>query len=156
MNPTRRKFLQAGSVCALFAGLGLKPSNLAFGQTVTDAYGGYPVPYEAQTNPVYYYNMETFQPYVGTDFLVEGGRLLAVKNVRLTGITDWQAQLRATRQKTHRGECFSLHFQSESRTLTPARTYWLSHASLGKFQLFLVGRTAAGGCVYEAVINHLA
>jgi hypothetical protein len=156
MNVTRRKFLRAGTVSALLAGFGLKPPQLVFGQSVTDAYGGYAVPYEAQTNPVYYFNQETFQPYVGTEFVVEGGRLLDLKSMRLTGITDWQARLRAGRLRTHRGECFSLHFQSGSRALAPPRTYWLGHASLGKFQLFITGQTAAGGCVYEAVINHLA
>ncbi len=156
MNPTRRTFLKAGSACALVAGLGLRPSLVALAQSATDANGNYAVPYEAQTNPVYYFNQETFQPYVGTDFLVEGGRLLALKTMRLTSMTDWQALLRAERLRTHRGECFSLHFQTRAAALVAPRTYWLSHASLGKFQLYITGRLASGVAYYEAVINHYA
>jgi hypothetical protein len=157
MSPTRRTFLKAVSASALSAGFGLKPSKLVFGQTATDPYGGYPVPYEATTNPVFYYNRETFEPYVGSDFVIEGGRLLLVKSLTLNGITDWQALLRAHRVRTHKGECFSLHFQGGSSTPVPARTYLLSHSALGKFQLFLVGRESSrGGAFYEGLINHIA
>jgi len=158
MNPMRRTFLKAGAVSAFLAVFSLKPSNLVFGQTSSDPYGGYAVPYEAKTNSVYYCNQETFKPYVGTPFVIEGGRLLLAKELTLTGITDWQAILRASRLRTHRGECFSLNFEGGSSTPLPSQTYTLSHSGLGKFQLFLVGRQQLerGPAVYEGVINHLA
>lgn len=159
MNPTRRTFLKAGAASALVAGFALKPSKLVFGQIATDQYGGYAVPYTATTNSIYYCNQETFKPYVGSTFVIEGGRLLLVQSLTLNGITDWQAILRASRLRTHRGECFSLYFQGGSSTPLPSATYWLSHSALGKFQLFLVGRQQVergAAAIYEGLINHLA
>jgi len=160
MNPTRRTFLKAGAASALVAGFALKPSKLVFGQSMaTDQYGGYAVPYGATTNSIYYCNQETFKPYVGSTFEIEGGRLLLVKSLTLNAITDWQAILRASRLRTHRGECFSLSFEGGSSTPLPSGIYWLSHSALGKFQLFLVGRQQVergAAAIYEGLINHLA
>lgn len=158
MTPTRRTFLKAGALSALFTGFAIRPSKLVFGHTSSDPYGGHAAPHEATASPVYYYNQQTFQSYVGTTFVIEGGKLSLAQSLTLTGLTDWQAILRARRLRTHRGECFSLYFQGGSSTPLPAQTYTLSHSALGKFQLFLVGRQELerGPAVYEGVVNHLA
>jgi hypothetical protein len=157
MITTRRTFLRAGAASAAFAALNLGPSQLLLAQTTAGGEDYYPIPYEAKTSPVFYFNKDTFTPYVGTDFTVEGGRLLLVKTIRLVKITDWHAEMIARRVKPHGGECFSLHFQGGSTAPAEPRTYWLSHGALGKFQLFLVGRagTTRAGANYEAVINHI-
>ena len=105
MNVTRRKFLRAGSVCALFAGLGLSPSKLALGQLKRKS-PRFEVPYESKTNPVFYFNRETFAPYVGTDFRLYQKGARKGYGLRLEEVFDRQAQIRARRLRTHDGECF--------------------------------------------------
>lgn len=157
MNPTRRKFLQAGSACALFAGLGLKPSLLALGQSKRKG-GGHDLPHEAKTDPVFYFNRETFAPYVGMEFQMSQKGARKGYGLRLEEVTDRQAQLKARRLKAHAGECFSLYFRGPASKDLPQGTYRLRHAALGEFSLFLVpGRDEASGTTtYEAVVNHLA
>lgn len=162
MNVTRRKFLRAGSVCALAAaGLGLSPSQLVFGQSKLNRPGGkgFDIPYESKTDRVFYFNRETFAPHVGTDFRLFQKGARKGYGLRLETVFDNQAQLKSRRLKAHDGECFSLYFRGPASKDLPQATYRLEHAALGTFSLFLVpGRAdeSAGVVVYEAVINHLA
>ena len=159
MNVTRRKFLRAGSACALLAGLGLNPSKLIFGQSKGNSPGhkGYDIPYASKTDRVFYFNRETFAPHLGTNFRFYRKGASEGYGLRLEEVFDHQAQLKSRRLKTHDGECFSLYFSGPASADLPQEIYRLEHASLGTFSLFLVpGRAEAGRVVYEAVINHLA
>lgn len=159
MNVTRRKFLRAGSVCALVASSGLSPSKLVFGQSPggNPGHGGYPIPYESKTNRVFYFNQETFSHHVGTDFQFFQQGASRGHGLRLEQASDNQARLRSRRLRTHDGECFSLYFRGPASENLPQATYRLEHAALGEFSLFLVPGRAdeSGQVVYEAVINHL-
>ena len=156
MNVTRRKFLRAGAVSALFAGLTLPPSKLLFAQKKRK-HEGFDIPHESKTDPVFYFNQLTFASYVGTEFkLVTGTRGKGV-GVRLTEILDRQKELRDARRSTHEGECFSLFFRGPARKSPSQETYRMEHPALGQFSLFLVpGGERGDGVTYEAVINHLA
>ena len=159
MNVTRHKFLRAGSVCALLAGLGLDSSKLVFGQSKGRSPGhkGYDIPYESKTDRVFYFNRETFAPHVGTDFRLYQKGARKGYGLRLEQVFDNQAQLKSRRLAAHDGECFSLYFRGPASADLPQATYRLEHASLGTFSLFLVpGRAESGVVLYEAVINHLA
>lgn len=160
MNVTRRKFLRAGSACALFAGFALNPPQFALGQLRRKESGrkGYDIPYESKTDRVFYFNRETFAPHVGTDFRFFQKGARKGYGLRLEAVFDNQAQLKSRRLKAHDGECFSLFFRGPASADLPQATYRLEHASLGEFRLFLVpGRDEqTGSVVYEAVVNHLA
>ena len=154
MNATRRKFLRAGAVTALFAGLTLAPSKLIFGQkkrkTATPAAA-------PDSDSVFHFNVSTFAPYVGSEFVLAArGR---ATTARLERVSDLQQDLRERRVSTHGGECFSLVFAAPApkRGAPPQDTYRIEHGALGRFSLFLVPGPARDGSVtYEAVINRLA
>jgi hypothetical protein len=157
MNLTRRNFLRAGTVSALLAGLNLSPAKLAFGQTKSQVAGGFAVPYEAKTDPAFYFTRESFAPYVGSTFRLTTRAKGVAYDATLVSVFDYQAQARARKNKTHGGESFALTFRAGERETVSQGTYKLSHAALGHFSLFVVpGKSDAGGTSYEAVINHLA
>ncbi|HLL76211.1 MAG TPA: hypothetical protein VK421_13235 [Pyrinomonadaceae bacterium] len=158
MNETRRKFLRAGAVSALFAGLTLVPSKLLFGQKRRKAEGFGPA-HDAKTDPVFFFNAEAFAAYLGSEFLFDAGSGRS-RNVlaRLDKVTDSQSEMRARRDATHEGQCFTLHFSAPAaKRAAQQGTYRVEHAALGRFSLFLVPGPARGGSVpYVAVINQLA
>ena len=157
MNLSRRNFLRAGTVSALLAGLNLSPARLVFGQTKSRGAGGFAVPYEAKTEPTFYFTRETFAPYVGSTFRLATRAKGVAFNATLVSVIDYQAQARARKAKTHGGECFGLTFRAGERETVSQGTYKFSHAALGSFSLFVVpGKSEADGTIYEAVINHLA
>jgi hypothetical protein len=156
MSLSRRKFLRAGAVSALFAGLNLGLAKLAFGQTKSRGAGGFAVPYDAKTEPMFYFTRETFAPYLNSTFRLSTRAKGVTFDATLVSIFDYQAQARARKAKTHAGECFALTFRAGERDTVSQGTYKFSHAALGRFSLFVVpGRQEAGGATYEAVINHL-
>jgi len=158
MNVTRRKFLKAGSACALLASCGLNPSQLVFGQSGGNNPGpnGYAIPHQCMTDRVFYFNRETFAPHVGPDFRFYQKGARKGYGLRLEGVFDNQAQLKSRRLAAHDGECFSLFFRGPASKDLPQATYRFEHASLGVFSLFVVpGRAESGSVLYEAVINHL-
>ena len=75
MSVTRRKFLRSGAITVLSAGLVFRPGAIAFGQDVKRpdaARGLYPIPQQAQRDPVFAYTRATFEPYVGGIFSTRG------------------------------------------------------------------------------------
>lgn len=157
MTLSRRNFLRAGTVSALLAGLNLSPANLVFGQTKSRGKGEFAVPYEAKTEPTFYFTHETFAPYLNSTFRLSTRAKGVAFDATLVAIFDFQAQARARKAKTHGGECFALTFRAGERDTVSQGTYKFSHAALGRFSLFVVpGSTDNGATTYEAVINHLA
>lgn len=155
MNVTRRKFLRAGAVSALFAGLILDPSKLVFGQKQDKAAPLVPPP---GADPVSYFNASTFAPYVGTQFRLDAASSRRATSARLEQVADLQQDLRDRNVATHAGECFSLIFSAPAAKHAPQQgVYRIEHGALGRFSLFLVPGPARGGSLtYEAIINRLA
>lgn len=154
MNVTRRKFLRAGAVSALFAGLTLAPSKLIYGQKNRK-----PATPDAPPDPFFSFNASTFTPYVGSEFLLAAGARGRATAARLERVSDFQQDMRERHAATHGGECFSLVFSTPvPKRATPVQaTYRVEHAALGRFSLFLVpGPPRDGSVTYEAVINRLA
>jgi hypothetical protein len=132
MSFSRRKFLRAGVVSALLAGLELNPAKLVFAQQKRlPGAGGFVVPYEAKTEPMFYFTHETFVPYLNSAFRLSRGKGLAFDATLI--------------------EVFDLQAKSQAK----ARAF--SHAALGRFSLFVVpGAPSANGMTYTAVINRIA
>src|SRR6201990_918142 len=82
MTATRRSFLKSGAITVLMAGMALEMIPSAFGQSNThpDPTKDFPVPFEAQQSPLFYFKRETFEPYVGGTFKVKAG----AKTVEMT------------------------------------------------------------------------
>jgi hypothetical protein len=153
MPVSRRSFLRSGATAALTAGLVFHAAPLAFGQS-----GMTPVPFEAQQSPLFYFERETFQPYVGGTFRVSAGRStveMTLKEVRdLTASAASNRAMKATQQT----DSFALIFSSNSKLTDLTTIYDVEHAGLGKFSLFLKGNDDAPNArayVYEAVFNHV-
>lgn len=155
MTVTRRKFLRAGVVSALFAGLTLSPSKLIFGQKKHKSTSPL-APHDS--DPVFSFNAATFTPYVGTEFLLAAGKRGRNTTARLELVSDLQLDLRERRVATHEGECFALVFRAPaSKRAAQQDVYRIEHGALGRFSLFLVpGPVRDGSVAYEAVINRLA
>src|SRR3989440_3074983 len=76
MTVTRRTFLRSGSLSALGAALLLRNFKHAFGQKLKSANPAvdFAIPYEAKLEPVFRYNIATFEPYIGGSFNAPGQR----------------------------------------------------------------------------------
>lgn len=156
MTVTRRKFLRAGAVSALFAGLSLAPSKLIFGQKKPQP----AAPFAPTDNdPAVGFNAAAFAPDVGDEFMLAATARGRATAARLERLSDLHQDMRERRAATHEGECFSLLFTAPASKRASAQqgTYSFEHASLGRFSLFLVpGPARQGSVAYEAVINRLA
>jgi hypothetical protein len=115
------------------------------------------LPYEATTNPVFYFTRATFEPYVGGVFSapgVGGGRV----QLRLVGISDYEPSpaTRLTTRPRRRTNCFALQFRAAGQLRQLTTIHGLEHGALGRFDLFMTESQAGGAHFYEAVINHVA
>jgi hypothetical protein len=146
MSTTRRKFLKAGMLGAVFA---IAPIKSVFTQSQKSKdLDGNPVDALAAENEVLSnYSKAAFSSYVGSVF--EMKTAAGVVDVTLVQIDDVQS--------TRNGEAFSLLFRGGNRP-SKQDTYVLKHAALGTFALFLVptdtDRNGAQG--YRATINRLS
>jgi Domain of unknown function (DUF6916) len=143
MTKSRRKFLQAGLMAAVFAAT---PVKNAFTQSshLRDGSGEAP---PLLTDPLANYSKSAFAAYLNSVFQIES--TAGVVDVNLIRIDDLPAPAR--------GECFSLLFRGGSRALKQD-TYEINHPALGSFELFLVPAavTNNGACEYVATINRLS
>jgi hypothetical protein len=162
MNITRRKFLRVGSISALLAGVNLSPARIIFGQQkgASLGKGSLAIPYEAKTDPVFYFTPDSFASYVGSTFRVSRGKGIAF-DATLVAVADLKAQTqaraRAFRAEVQTGQCFALSLRAGERDTLSQGTCKIAHAALGHFSLFIVpGSSSADGTSYTAVINHLA
>lgn len=147
MPNSRRKFLKAGVLAALFAAVPLKT---ALGQSWKDRDGN-PVDGSApglqSKDPLATYTKAAFVSYLNSVFQLSNG--FSVIEVTLLKVDDMPA--------AKGGECFSLLFRGGSRALRQD-TYTLVHPSLGSFQLLLVPvpTDEYGVPGYLATINRLS
>ena len=158
MSVSRRKFIKAGTLTALSACLIFKAGESAFGQKkVPDRpVSKFDVPYEAQQNPILYYDRATFEPYVGGTFIGRDARGRTIE-LKLLRVTEYKPNPRATitTGSIRNTESFALTF-SASRSLPPFTSiHLIEHAVLGKFDLFLQRTGNDSQLIYQAIITHL-
>jgi hypothetical protein len=152
---SRRKFLQAGTVIALAAGVPLKTAVVMTKGNSSSAPQGAaptvaaPVPV-AKTGTLASYTKASFAAQLNTMFSIRSKRaritqvkLIEVKNAGPTPDRDVPGK-----------ECFALLFRGPHRLLQDV--YTIEHAALGKFDLLLVpvGKDKKS-TYYEALINRL-
>jgi len=144
MPNSRRKFLKAGVLAALFAAAPLKN---ALGQSWKDRDGNPGNNPETQNDPLANYTKATFLSYLNSVF--ELHTTTGVVEVTLLRVDDMAAP--------KGGECFTLLFRGGSREQRQD-SYTLVHPSLGTFQLLLVpvGTDEYGAQGYLATINRLS
>ena len=144
MPNSRRKFLKAGVLTALFAAVPLKD---VLGQSWKDRDGNPGNSPETQNDPLANYTKATFLSYLNSVFELHTTK--GIVGVTLLRVDDLPAP--------KGGECFSLLFRGGSRA-ERQDSYTLVHPSLGTFQLLLVpvGTDEYGAQGYLATINRLS
>jgi hypothetical protein len=138
MSDSRRSFLKAGVLAALFAAI---PTKNLQGQM----WGGSPFS-DFQNDPLANYTKATFISYLNSVFQLHTvSGVVAVTLLRVDDMAPAKG-----------GECFSLLFRGGSRALGQD-TYTIDHAALGTFKLLLVpaGTDDNGAQGYLATINRL-
>jgi hypothetical protein len=135
MSESRRTFVKAGLMTALFAAT---PLRSVFGKSFKYLID--------EDDPLANYSKATFVSYLNSVFQIQtaSGNVA----VTLTSVDDMPAP--------SGGECFSLLFAGGSQA-RPQNTYVVTHPSLGTFQLFLVpaGTDENGAQKSVATINRL-
>jgi hypothetical protein len=157
MKATRRSFLKSGVISIMMASVALDmiPSVFAQSNQQHDPKKDFPVPFEAQQSPLFYFKRETFQPYVGGIFKVRAGtHSVEMKLERVRPCTSTPQALKVTK-KSRPSDCFALEFSSPTALTDLTTIYDVEHAALGNFALFMTRRDGPGGTYeYEAVFNH--
>jgi hypothetical protein len=149
MANSRRKFLKAGVLAALFAAVPLKT---ALGQSWKERDGnpneGY-APGIQQSDPLAAYSKAAFVSYLNSVFQLNTGfNVIAVTLLKVDDMPSAKG-----------GECFLLLFRGGGGAAAlPQNTYNVDHPSLGRFALFLVpvGTDQNGAQGYVATINRLS
>lgn len=148
MTVSRRLFLKAVSGAALITSLPYAFTNV-FGQNKKNSIqdekisgGIYGIP--TASDPLSYYNSETFTSYVGSIFRIwiSSRQFIDLKLVDVSQLAN----------PVQGKEGFSLLFVDSRVNRLPGRLYEVEHAALGKFLLTING-VNRGGNEYEAVIN---
>jgi hypothetical protein len=157
MSVSRRKFIKSGALTALSAGLIFKVGDSAFGQKkpLRAPVSKYDVPYEAQQNPVLYYNRATFEPYVGGTFIGRDARGRPIE-LKLLRVTEYKPTSKPITKGTVREtESFALTFNASNVLPEFTSIHTIEHPVLGKFDLFLQRSGDNSQVLYQAVITHL-
>ena len=148
MSSSRRKFLKAGMLAALFAAVPLKNVlSQSWKSRDGNPNEGY-TPGVQNNDPLASYTKAAFVSYLNSIFLLRTG--FSVIEVTLLNVGDMPAP--------KGGECFSLLFRGGGGPALSQNTYTVDHPSLGTFQLFLVpvGSDDNGAQGYLATINRLS
>jgi hypothetical protein len=144
MSESRRRFLKAGLLAALFAAAPVK--NL-FGQTWKERDGNPGDVTPVQNDQLANYSKAAFVSYLNSIFEIHTVRgLVAVSLAKVDDMTAPKG-----------GECFSLLFRG-GRAALSQDTYVVVHPALGTFQLFLVpaGSDQNGAQEYVATVNRIS
>jgi hypothetical protein len=145
MSISRRKFLKAGTIVAIAAGIPL--NVLASGTASADSsffpgFGSLPLPSSMDS--------ELFSRYLNTQFTLRRGQ--TETKFKLVEVRHWTA--RGAKKPADGKECFSLIFENAGPEQLTQDTYTVAHSSLGEFPLFLVP-AAKTAKKYEALFNRL-
>ena len=151
MAVSRRKFLKAGSIVILAAGIPLKVVA-----------GKSPDPHGTKVNSASSFGCTDLLTHallsaqLNTMFRVVQGGSEVVK-IELREVNDLRTATVKRSAAMAGRECFSTIFVGSSRTPLKQNTYAVEHPALGNFSILLVpiGQNRHGPMVYEAVFNRL-
>jgi len=158
MGLSRRQFVRLCSLCAISAGFSTNIANHAFGQSRSripeTAKSGFPIPFEAQRDPLFFMSMRTFTQHLETRFVIDPGY---ARPIEATLIEVKDTRTATSRKKDAQGqECFLLKFRIDSDKSVQQGTYQIRHDALGTFELFVVPTEDSEGRKYlDAVINRV-
>ena len=146
MATSRRKFIKAGTLGALFAGIPLKAAAREIFEspatfTSTDLNRGL--------------DMRAFAQHLNSEFRIHHANS-KVTSVKLIEVNDLRSPSATNTQGVDSKECFSTVFLGSNRPSLPQSTYTVEHRSLGKFSVLLVpvGQSKTEQH-YEAIFNRL-
>ena len=158
MGLSRRQFVRLCSLCAVSAGFSASIANHAFGQSQTRIQeipkSGFPIPFEAQRDPLFFMSKRTFTQHLETKFVIDPGYTRPIETT-LIEVTDTRTA--TSRKRDAQGqECFLLTFRIDGDKSVNQGTYQVRHDALGTFELFVVpSKDSAGRKYLEAVINRV-
>jgi hypothetical protein len=157
MSVSRRKFIKSVALTALSAGVIFKAAESAFAQKkpARRPISKFDVPYEAQQNPILYYDRATFEPYVGGTFIGRDARGSEIE-LELLRVTENKPTSRTiTKGQSRETESFTLTFKASKALPEFTSIHVIEHPVLGKFDLFLQRTGDNSQTLYQAVITHL-
>ena len=151
MAVSRRKFLKAGGLVILAAGVPLK---VVAGKSPDPM--GTKVPLTSSFGRTDLLTHATLSAQLNTVFRVARSNSEVVK-IELREVNDLRTATVKTSAAMAGRECFSSIFVGPSRLPLKQDTYTVEHQALGKFTVLLVpvGQNRQGPMVYEAVFNRL-
>jgi hypothetical protein len=156
MPQSRRTFLRDGLCSAISVALLLAGSRAGLGQTTQGQGRVSPstrseIPIEAQKEPAFVFNAETFKPYVNGIFQAPNAKGEMI-DLRLTKVETYKSSDKLTNRET---SGFALTFKASAELPPFTSIHTIRHSALGEFDLFLTKReTEEGDLYYEAVFNH--
>jgi hypothetical protein len=147
MATSRRKFIKAGAIGALFAGLPLKATAREFFEPAAGAL-------TTISGTVGILDMRTFEQHLNSEFRIHHNNA-RITSVKLVEVKDLRSQS-ANKGGANSKECFSALFLGARRPELRQNTYEVEHGSLGRFSLLLVpvGMNKKEQ-YYEAIFNRL-
>jgi hypothetical protein len=146
MSLSRRKFLRAGTLVALAAGI---PTKTLIARTISQPSSFLPTIRQLDTGS--YLNLESFSRYLNTRFSFAHEELQGL-SVKLIEVNDLTPKAMATYGK----ECFGLVFIGPRNAPLRQETYAVTHESLGNFDMLVVPiASKREGVYYEAIFNRL-
>jgi hypothetical protein len=161
MKKSRRQFLKSATIVAVAAAIPQTLEKVVGAQPITSTNSDlFPVPIEAETDPLYNYRRSSFQPYVNSIFEVSNGGAwvpLTLSTVADTGIPESGKKKRQVTTDVTQEHRFSLLFLGSMDTPLRQDTYNIRHAALGSFRMLLVPvlTRVRDGYSYEAIINRV-
>jgi hypothetical protein len=173
MSVSRRKFIKSGTLGALSAGLTLSAFGSGFAQktkqegSVVDQKSpnvdrkipivDRKIPVKVEQDPLAYYKIEAFEPYIGSIFQAPDaqGRMVSLTLVSVIPYQPRKKSKVASKTVVSATDSFSLTFQSTQRLPPFTSIHKMSHPALGNFDLFLKPYEKDGTMYYEAVFNRL-
>lgn len=145
MSLSRRKFLRAGTLVAVAAGI---PMKTLIARTLSQPNSFLPT--ISQMDAGSSLNRESFSLYLNTRFAFadKEHQELSVKLIEVNDLTPKTA--------TYGKECFGLVFIGPRNAPLRQETYSVTHESLGRFDMLVVPvASRREGVYYEAIFNRL-
>lgn len=150
MALSRRKFLRAGTLVAIAAGL---PSRTLLAETLGETSSLLPA--SSHLRAGLSLDRKAFTGCLNTKFAFVHGEAepVAVKLIEVSDLTPGPGKLSATATGK---ECFAAVFIGSRNAPLRQETYAVTHATLGKFSMLVVPiARKKEGIYYEAVFNRL-
>ena len=149
MSFSRRKFLRAGTLVAISAGIPLK-------HVIAGTHGAGELTLDhSSIDKRRFLSRESFARHLNTNFSFRHRDASAT--LELVEVNDLTPVAGRPSAAATGKECFAAVFVGSAKTPLLQETYTVTHGSLGKFEMFVVpvGKNNRKGMYYEAVFNRL-